>query len=506
MIKYLLIALLAFSAQAEASTAEQAQLGYLTITGCPGSITPCFMQYTATNPLPVSAAASSITGILPVVNGGTGTSSIGSAGDCVKVNGGATAYTFGACGGGGGTVTLGTSTAATNPQVSGDATTGLFTGGAGQVSAASAGVEVGRFTASGLNLLTATGALQIGSLNALRLSTTGNPVIGVTGLAPATAPLSVAIGRNVLNVASVEANSVGIGHLALAASTTGVQNVAVGFQAGTAITIGTQTVAIGYQSLVAANSATGNTAIGYQNMQSASTGGQNTGVGSSACLGISTGTQNVCIGRNTLASGSAVGIDRNVAVGVSILSATNNASADDNIGLGTTIFQALTSGSTNIGIGKTIGATLTTGTNNILIGQSVDVPAVGTANWLNIGNTIYGNIHSATSKTLYVAGGFATPIATITTNTSPTIANQTILCDATGGAVTVTLPTAAAAYNSTAAAGVVFDVKKIDGSINSCTITISGGATNIDGATTNVISVQYTNRTYQSDGTQYWVK
>src|ERR1700704_1988832 len=38
--------------------------------------------------------------------------------------------------------------------------------------------------------------------------------------------------------------------------------------------------------------------------------------------------------------------------------------------------------------------TLATGSNNILIGttSATDTPAAGTSNWLNIGNTIYGDL------------------------------------------------------------------------------------------------------------------
>ena len=101
------------------------------------------------------------------------------------------------------------------------------------------------------------------------------------------------------------------------------------------------------------------------------------------------------------------------------------------------------------------------------------------------------------------ASVIATEITTITTNTTLTTSNQTVLCDATSGAVTITLPSAASAYSS--GNGSVFDVKKIDSTVNACNVVVSGGAL-IDGSATSSITLQYAARSYQSNGTQYWHK
>lgn len=72
-----------------------------------------------------------------------------------------------------------------------------------------------------------------------------------------------------------------------------------------------------------------------------------------------------------------------------------------------------------------------------------------------------------------------------------------ILCDATSGAITVTLPTAAGRK------GKAFCIKKIDSSAN--TVTIDGNASEtIDGATTKVLSTQYSAKWIISDGAN-WV-
>lgn len=66
MIKFLaVLSLLVFgsgAAMAQGSTAQQVTPGYLTVTGCPGGITPCFIPY-GTTFVPLDAAT--------VVTGGT---------------------------------------------------------------------------------------------------------------------------------------------------------------------------------------------------------------------------------------------------------------------------------------------------------------------------------------------------------------------------------------------------------------------------------------------------
>ena len=86
-----------------------------------------------------------------------------------------------------------------------------------------------------------------------------------------------------------------------------------------------------------------------------------------------------------------------------------------------------------------------------------------------------------------------TGAATITT-----VSDNVLLADASGGAVTVTLPAAADVP------GRHFTIKKTDGTGN--TVTIDGaGAETIDGAATQVISTQYTALTIASDGSTWWV-
>lgn len=76
--------------------------------------------------------------------------------------------------------------------------------------------------------------------------------------------------------------------------------------------------------------------------------------------------------------------------------------------------------------------------------------------------------------------------------------DSTIICDATMGSVTGTLPTAVGI------SGKQYTMKKIDVSANTCIFDGSGAET-IDDATTLTISTQYQSYTIISDGTEWWI-
>lgn len=93
---------------------------------------------------------------------------------------------------------------------------------------------------------------------------------------------------------------------------------------------------------------------------------------------------------------------------------------------------------------------------------------------------------------------------TVSTQTASFTAATTVdvyLCDATSGAITVTLPAAGGA----GASGKVFTFRKINSSTN--TVTVDGNASEtIDGALTVVLGQQYDSVTMVSDGTNWQVK
>jgi|GEM_PF-4943119 len=94
------------------------------------------------------------------------------------------------------------------------------------------------------------------------------------------------------------------------------------------------------------------------------------------------------------------------------------------------------------------------------------------------------------------AGATYTVRAKTTTYTA--LAGDVLVCDATGGAFTVTLPAAATVTGSS------ISVKKTDVSANA--VTVDGNASEtLDGATTLSLSTQYEAVTLWSDGSNWWV-
>ena len=87
------------------------------------------------------------------------------------------------------------------------------------------------------------------------------------------------------------------------------------------------------------------------------------------------------------------------------------------------------------------------------------------------------------------------PITTITANTTLTDLQHTILVDASGGNITITLPAPTT--------GKVYIIKKIDNTAN--TVTIDAGTQTIDGVNTKTLSAQYEVLRIQSDGNNWYV-
>ena len=87
---------------------------------------------------------------------------------------------------------------------------------------------------------------------------------------------------------------------------------------------------------------------------------------------------------------------------------------------------------------------------------------------------------------------------TITSSQTITTSDEYIFCDAFGGAITVTLPTAADAI------GLTFTIKKINTGSNNVTVDANGSET-IDGsATQSLTGSSRPSITIISDGTQWW--
>lgn len=125
------------------------------------------------------------------------------------------------------------------------------------------------------------------------------------------------------------------------------------------------------KNLISFVDASNNTFIG-QNSDSSNSGSNNTFVGSYTGMYNTTGSGNTFIG--TGATASALTGSHNTTLG-SFAGAGLTGAANNNTLLG---YQA--------------GNSITSGAGNIIIGNDVDTPTATTGNYLNIGNTIYGNL------------------------------------------------------------------------------------------------------------------
>lgn len=188
---------------------------------------------------------------------------------------------------------------------------------------------------------------------------------------------------------------------------TGIHNIFIGYQAGLTATTSDYNTAVGYQALTNLNNAAAggrNSAFGYKSLYSNTTGRNNTANGYYSLYSNTTGSFNTAnglysleantTGSNNTASGylSLFSNDTgsyNTAHGNASLS--GNSTGSYNTAQGYASLGSNSSGSYNIAIGYQAGEDLQTGNNNILIGYGVDATSTDSVNFLNIGNTIYGN-------------------------------------------------------------------------------------------------------------------
>ncbi|MEP7229669.1 MAG: hypothetical protein ABI691_05425 [Ginsengibacter sp.] len=111
-----------------------------------------------------------------------------------------------------------------------------------------------------------------------------------------------------------------------------------------------------------------------------------------------------------------------------------------------------------------------------------------------------GNVGIATTSpnsTLQNSGSFSLSIITKTTNYTVTASDYTIVYNNTTSARTVTLPTASGIT------GRIYVIKKISSSTSRDVTIATAGSETIDGAASKVLTIQYTQMTVQSDGSNW---
>lgn len=109
-----------------------------------------------------------------------------------------------------------------------------------------------------------------------------------------------------------------------------------------------------------------------------------------------------------------------------------------------------------------------------------------------------GGGSSGTGAIAYFPGTFISQWATLTANTTLSYVEPQVLCNAAAGAFTITLPTAVNSFTT-------YHIKKVDSSANTCTIATTNSQT-IEGASTKVLSSQYSSVNVVSDNANWWAQ
>lgn len=123
-----------------------------------------------------------------------------------------------------------------------------------------------------------------------------------------------------------------------------------------------------------------------------------------------------------------------------------------------------------------------TGTKSFAASPTIPAPSLGS--------------HAATKTYVDAAAGSHT-ITSQSGNYAITTTDEIILASASGGNITLTLPTAVGSTR-------VYTIKKTDASANTVTIATTGGQT-IDGGTTAVLQVQYESVSLASNNANWFI-
>jgi len=158
------------------------------------------------------------------------------------------------------------------------------------------------------------------------------------------------------------------------------------------------------------------------------------------------------------------------------------------------------SGLSGLTIGKPVYASvLTAGAIQVTAPQAANqwIIPVGIATSATAAAINGAGSSTAVKITSSVLEGLYTDVQTYNSNSTMTNANSVALVSASGGVVTITIPTAATNR------GKVFNIKKTDSSLNGVIISPVSGT--IDGTATKTLAFQYDSLMLVSDGTNYFL-
>jgi hypothetical protein len=303
-----------------------------------------------------------------------------------------------------------------------------------------------------------------------------NVGIGVSALRNTTGGNNVALGNYALYANTIGSYNTANGYQSLYANTTGYANTANGSAALSSNTSGLGNTATGNNSLQNNTIGILNTASGNNSLRNNSTGSDNTASGADALNSNSTGGGNTASGRAALSSNTTGSVNvangmnamiDNTSGGANVASGYNsmryNITGGNNTAAGNSSLYGNTSGTLNTAIGTWAGATNSTGNNNTAIGAYADFSSnnlsnataigyqatVAADNTIQLGNTSVTNVktsgtitaglvtypmtHGAPNQVLSTAGSGA---LTWSTPTSVTVGTISSTSNANGATIT----------------------------------------------------------------------
>lgn len=349
-----------------------------------------------------------------------------------------------------------------------------------------------------LNSLTqGTRSVCIGT-NAGDAITTGieNTAIGYGALSSSdgTRNQNTAVGKDAL-LGCLDAQCTAVGAYALDAGISDLsRSVAVGYAALTSLTTGVQNTAIGNNALNDCVSGTSNVAVGYRAMATA-TGSFNTAVGSIAGPNnfAASGSNNCWFGFDVGDLSTTAG--NNCAFGYQ--SSSQMDTGNNNSGFGYQSLGMLTTGTDNTALGYQAGVNYTSSeSSNIVIGNTgttsesnkLRIGTQGTGTGQQDESYIAGQLNGLSGRSYKVTTPGAYPYTALKTD-------YVILVDTS---TTRTINLIATKDNNP-----VYIIKDNTGSAFTNNITVSGNGSNIDGAASVAMNINYQSLTVVWNGTQW---
>ncbi len=254
-------------------------------------------------------------------------------------------------------------------------------------------------------------------------------------------------------------------------------NTAIGYEALTANTDGVYNSAFGFQALTANTSGSYNHAIGFQVLASNTTGNSNNAFGQGSLTANTAGSDNIAIGTSALFRNTSA--DNNIAIGTQALG--NSLTGSNNTAIGTQTIFSNSTGYNNTAIGYQSLRLNSTGFNNTALGYTADVASdnlsnataigygaiVATSNSIQLGNANITNVNTSGSITANASiSSDITDSFTIDPSNSESYKGKIIICDP-ANPITIT-------FSSSLPSG--FNCMVLQKSADANKITIAGGS------------------------------